>query len=493
MLGYAAMSAHGPSLSARLAQRPSYKWWVFAASAATTFLVVIDLNTINPALPRIANHFDASLVTMQWVVTCYALMLSVLILPMGRLGDIANRKRVYVAGFGIFVVSAFVSAFSTSTEMLIGAKLAQGVGAAMVQSNTTAMMMAVFPAQERGTALGMNHSVVGVAAIAAPAVGGIMVDAFDWRSIFFLTAGVGVAAMAIAHVVIDPVRFAPEREGGQAQRFDWAGGALSTTGLLAFLLVLGRGFEAGWTSPPIVAGAVGCAALLAAFVWQERRSPHPLLDLSLFRRRLVLVSLGASGAAYVSIASVMFLMPFYIQEVLGHSARATGFALIPGAVCTTFIGPAAGRLSDRFGWRVFTVAGLGVNAVSIFLMALLLRSDSSLGIVVPLLMLMFAGHAMFQSPNLSSMMSAVEPARYGVASALMHVMRNGVNIVGIAVTTAVVASALRSQGYSTNISDVSGGSGGAFVTGMRQTLLGMSAVLAAGAAFSLLRTGKPRT
>ena len=484
------MSSHRPSLSAWLAQRPSYKWWVFFATAVTTFLVVVDLNTITPALPRIATHFDASLVTMQWVVTGYALTMSVLILPMGRLGDITNRKRVYVAGFAIFVAAALASALATSTTMLIGAKLVQGIGAAMVQSNTTAMMMSVFPARERGTALGMNHSVVGVAAIAAPAVGGIFVDLFDWRSIFFLTAGVGMLAMLIAQVVIDPTHFAPRREGGQAQRFDWQGAALSSTALLAFLLVLGRGFDVGWTSPPILFGAVAAAVLLAAFVRQEMRSPFPVLDLSLFKRRLVVVSIGAAGAAYFSIASVIFIMPFYIQEVLGHTARVTGFILIPGAICTTIIGPAAGRLSDRFGWRVFTVTGLGLNAAAVFLMAIFLRSDSGLELIVVLLMLMFAGHALFQSPNLSALMSAVDPSRYGVASALMHVVRNSVNIVGIAIATAVVGTALRSQGYSTNISDVSAGSAGAFVTGMRHALLGMGGVLACGAVLSLLRRGR---
>ena len=176
----------------------SYKWWVFATIAIGTFLSVVDHGSVLIALPSVESHFETDLPTVQWSVVGYALAISVLILPMGRFGDMIGRKRVYVGGMVIFVITAFFAGASPNLGFLIVAKIIQGVGSAMVQSSGIAMVVSSFPGTERGKALGTHMSVVGTGAIAGPAIGGLLVSAFDWRAVFFANVPIGIVTIIIS-------------------------------------------------------------------------------------------------------------------------------------------------------------------------------------------------------------------------------------------------------------------------------------------------------
>ena len=208
----------------------NYKWWVFSTIAIGTFLSVVDHGSVLVALPSIESHFGSDLPTVQWIVVGYALAISVLILPMGRLGDIIGRKQVYVGGMIIFVVAAALAGASPNLGSLIATKVFQGVGSAMVQSSGIAMTIAAFPGTERGKALGTHLSVVGAGAIAGPAIGGLLVSAFEWRSVFFANVPVGVFTIAVSMLVLPIGKPAPPAPGEIKQRFDW-GGAVSYTHL----------------------------------------------------------------------------------------------------------------------------------------------------------------------------------------------------------------------------------------------------------------------
>ena len=299
-----------------LTRRANYKWWVFGTVGIGTFLSVVDHGSVMVALPDIESRFSTDLPTVQWVIVGYALAISVLLLPMGRLGDIVGRKQVYICGFAIFVIAAALAGAAPNLGLLIGAKVFQGVGSAMIQGNAMATIISVFSSEERGKALGAHLSVVGTGAIAGPALGGLLISALGWRAVFFVNVPVGLVTIAVAALVLSGGPEAQDaREGGKPS-FDWAGAVLSAFALLAFLLVVGNGDRLGWGSPATLAGAASSVFLLAVFIWWELRASSPMLDLRLFQRKLVVLGVAAGWIGFLGTSAARFLMPFYLQRVL---------------------------------------------------------------------------------------------------------------------------------------------------------------------------------
>lgn len=473
----------------RIARSPSYKWWVFASISIGTFISVVDHGSVNVALPRIESHFGTDLPTVQWVVVGYALAISVLLLPMGRLGDILNRKSVYIIGLGIFVLGAGLAGSAQSIPMLITFKVLQGVGSAMVQGNGMATNLSAFPGSERGKALGLNISVVGTGAIVGPALGGLLVSGFGWRSVFYVAVVVGIVAMIAAFVVLDRHRLQSQQTEG-VRKFDWLGAGLSGGALLLFLLMMANGHKVGWGSPIIGTSALGVVVLLTTFIWWELRVPSPMLELRLFKRKLVALGVTAGWLSFLGSSSVIFMMPFYLQKVQGYSPREAGLILIPGAVMLAICGAVSGRLSDKYGWRRFNMAGLAIASTALFLLATNLTEASPLYFVIPMLMMMSGGTGIFNSPNNSSILSAVERSRYGVVSALTQLTRNSANVASIALATAVVAMTMASQGFEPSLDAVSNNSAGvneAFVNGLHRAFLVLGALLAVGVGISFFK------
>ncbi len=474
---------------ASLAQRPNYKWWVFCTIAIGTFMSVVDHGSVLVALPEIEAHFQSDLPTVQWVVVGYALAISVLLLPMGRLGDIFSRKNVYVAGFIIFVVAAALAGASPNLAMLIAAKVLQGVGSALIQGNGMAMIIATFPGNERGKALGTHLSVVGTGAIIGPALGGFLVDALGWRWVFFINVPVGVVTIVASALLLGHGRSAETQAEIQEgrPRFDWPGAALSGGALLLFLLVVGNGDRIGWTSPPLLAGALGALVLLGAFIWWELRVSSPMLELRLFRRRLVAFGVAAGWISFLGTTAARFMMPFYLQRVLGYTAGEVGLFLVPAALCMTILGPISGTLSDRFGWRKFTMGGLALSAASCFILATTLTDHSPVVLIVLMLVLQACGTGLFNSPNNNSILSAVERSRYGVISSLTQLVRNSANVTSVALTTTVVVVTMASRGVEPSLDAVTPEVAGAFVLGLRRAFLMLGVLLSVGIALSYFK------
>ena len=470
-------------------QSVNYKWWVFGSIAIGTFLSVVDHGSVLVALPEIEAHFNSDLPTVQWLVVGYALAISVLLLPMGRLGDILGRKQVYVSGFIIFVVAAALAGAAPNLEVLIAAKVLQGVGSAMVQGNGMATIVSVFPGTERGKGLGYHLSVVASGAIAGPALGGFLISGLGWRWVFFVNVPVGVLAI-IATILIVANDRASAAEGGQRPAFDWWGAILSGFALLLFLLVVGNGERVGWSSGWITSGAMLAAICSAGFVWWELRTASPMLDLRLFRRKLVAIGAASGWLSFVGTSSTRFLMPFYLQRVLELEPRDVGLLMIPPALTMVVVGPLGGRLSDKFGWRWLTTGGLALSAFSWFAFAAGLGMDSNLVFVVGILMLQMAGTGFFNSPNNSSMLSVVDRTSYGVVSALTQLIRNSANVTSIAVATTVVVVTMGSLGVEPSLDAVSPAVADAFLSGLHRSFLLMGGILLVGMVISVLRDNR---
>ena len=475
-----------------IAASPNYKWWVFGTLAVGTFMSVADHGSVLVALPDIESHFGTDLPTVQWVIVGYALAISVLLLPMGRLGDIMGRKEVYIGGFAVFVVAAAVAGFSPTLQVLIGAKVVQGIGSAMIQGNGMATIISAFPGAERGKALGTHLSVVGAGGIAGPALGGFLVSALGWRAVFLVNVPVGLVTIAVTALILSGRQTSQQNADGSKSSFDWLGAVLSGLSLLAFLLVIGNGDRAGWTSLEVLAGWASAVLLLGLFIWWELRTPSPMLDLRLFQRKLVSLGVAAGWLYFLGTSAARFMMPFYLQRVLEHSPREIGLMMIPPALCMVIVGPLAGRLSDRYGWRRLTTTGLILSAVASLIMATQLRPDSSAALVIAALMLQSTGGGLFNSPNSSSMMSAVESSRYGVISALTQLMRNSANVTSIALATTVVVVTMGSLGVEPSLDVVSRAVADAFVTGLHRAFFLMGGLSVLGAVICLVRGERPR-
>ena len=473
-----------------LARSANYRWWAFLAIAIGTFSSVVDHGSVTVALPSIADHFNTDLPTTQWIVIGYALTISALLLPMGRLSDIVGRKRVYVAGLVVFVIGGVLAGSAGSVLVLILSKVLQGVGAAMSQGTSMAMIVSAFSSEERGRALGLQMSVVGTGGVAGPAVGGFLVSGLGWEWVFYFNVLLTSLAIVVALIVLDGRR-APR--DGRGPGFDWPGAAMSTAALVIFLLAMSNGHSAGWGSPLIVLSMLGFLALLGAFVWWELRAPAPMLDVRLFQRKLFSLGITASFVSFLGMSSVRFLMPFYLQSILGFSAGKVGLIMVPNAIAMIVTGPLSGRLSDRYGWRIFNVGGLVLSASGLFFLTTL-DETSPLGLAMAGMILSSSGLGVFNAPNNNSILSAVERSRYGVIAGFLNLIRNSANVTSIALTTAIVTATMASMGYLPTLAAVSDGGGegvsGAFTSGMRAAFMTMGILVLVGVVLSFLKGGR---
>ena len=476
---------------ASLAGSPRFKWYAFAAMAVGVFASVVDHGSVGVALPSIATHFQTDIPSVQWLVIGFAMTIIALLLPMGRLADLIGAKRVFLIGAGVIIAGSILAGAATDLAVLIVARIVQGTGAAMTQGTGMAITIGAFPPSERGKAIGLIMTMVGTGAVAGPAMGGFLVDAFGWRAVFFITVPIFAAAAALTALVLpggnEPRRALGANRGG----FDWLGALLSSGALLALLLGISNAHRTGWTSPPILAAAGAFALLLAGFIWWELRYSGPMLELRLFRRRNFFLGVTSNYLMFMGSSAVLFMTPFYLQNVLGYQPSAAGLAVVPGAMCMAVLGPLSGRLSDRFGWRKFTVAGLMLSSAGVFILSRL-SDDSSLFHVIPALMMTSSGMGTFYSPNSSSILSAVERESHGVISGLVNLIRNAGNVVSVAVATAIVTATMGAMGFEPSLDAVrnSGdtGVGAAFTAGLRNAYFAMMGALLIALLLSALPT-----
>ncbi len=482
------MILSAPALSRKISRSRNYKWWVFLALAIGTFTSVADFGSLNVTMPTIAEHFGTDLPTTQWVLIGYALAISALLLPMGRLSDIVGRKRVYVSGFVIFVIGGILAATSDSIIVLIGFKVLQGVGASMTQGTGMAMVLSSFPDEERGKAIGSFITVVGSGNVAGPVLGGFIAGTLGWQWVFYFGVILSLFAIAAVFLVLDG-RIYSKRGSGSAS-FDWLGAGLSTAALVTFLMVMTSAPRLGWAYPPVLVGIGALVAFVVLFIWWELRCETPMIDVRLFKSRLISLGVAAQFISFIGNSSMRFLLPFYMQAALGFSPQQIGLIFVPASIAMIVTGPISGRLSDRFGYRWFTVGGLSFSVCGLLLLSTL-TTESSVWIVAVGMLLLTGGTGTFYPPNNSSIMQQVPESRYGVMSGFINLVRNSANITGTAVATAIVAAVMVSMGYLPNLSSVAETGDAAlltaFVAGLRTAYIIIAGLMFVGVVFSFIR------
>ena len=410
------------------------KWLVLVAIGVGTFMSALDGSVANIVLPRINASFHSSVASVEWVITVYLLVVSGLLLTFGRLGDLRGHKSVYVLGFGIFIIGSALSGLAPSVAALVAFRGLQALGAAILFSNSPAILTGSFPPAQRGQALGLQATMTYLGLTAGPSLGGWLASQFTWRAVFYINVPVGLLALALS------MRFIPRDEPSErAQPFDVPGALTFMAGLVALLLVLNQGETWGWSSLPTLGLAAFAIIMLVVFIAVERRSPAPMLDLSLFGRRVFSAATVSAVCNYICLYTLLFLLPFYLQDGRGLSAAQAGLLLTAQPLVMAITAPISGILSDRIGSRLLSTLGMAVLAVALFLMSGL-GATSPLSQVPLLLMVVGLGVGIFITPNTSALMGSAPKNRQGIASGILATARNVGMVLGVGLAGAIFAS-----------------------------------------------------
>lgn len=382
-------------------------------------MATLDASIVNISLPKISLSFHVPLSgTVEWVIIGYLIIIAGILLPLGRLADMVGRKLIWVLGLGLFTLSSALCGAAPSLLSLVAFRVLQGVGGAMIMAVSPAMVTSAFPSTERGRALGLNAAVVAIGTSTGPTLGGILTEAFSWRWIFYINVPIGIiGVIATLYLLKEPVR---RRCGGQ--RFDPLGAVLLACGLTCLMLGLSFGEEAGWDSW-LILGLLGSAlSLLTVFFTHEQRIDHPIVDLSLFRNRLFSAAMVSSLLSFLALFAVMFLMPFYLEELLALPTHQAGLVLTAVPLTISLIAPLSGWLSDRLGSRLLSSLGMAIGSVGLWFLSRLTPTSSFLDIIWPLVVTGF-GQALFQAPNNNAIMGSVPEHRLGIAAGFLATVR----------------------------------------------------------------------
>jgi EmrB/QacA subfamily drug resistance transporter len=367
------------------------------------------------------------------VVLAYLLSVTTLLLSIGRLADMIGKKNLYAAGLGVFTAGSVLCGLSFSIYSLIAFRILQAVGGAMIMALGPAIITETFPASERGKALGISGMMVSLGVIAGPTVGGLILQSLSWHWIFFVNLPVGILGVFLV------LRYVPATRPSGGQRFDLPGAGALLVCLTTFLLGLTLGQRSGFQSLLVEGLLAAAVTFLAIFIVIERRSSHPMIDLSLFRNQLFSINLVTGLLAFISSAGVLMLMPFYLEDILGYSPREVGMMLAVLPIALGITAPIAGSLSDRFGTRPLAAIGLAVLVGGYLAVSTLSIDTTPLGYILRFLPI-GVGAGLFQSPNNSAVMGAVPRNRLGIASGLLALTRTLGQITGIAILGALWSS-----------------------------------------------------
>ena len=410
----------------------SKKWHVLSAVGMGVFLATIDGSIVNISLPTMEKSFETDFALVQWVVLAYLLTVTTLMLGIGRLADIYGKKPIYTTGFIIFTLGSVLCGLSPSIYTLIGFRVLQAVGAAMIMALGMAIVTEAFPRSERGRALGISGTIVSVGIAVGPTLGGVIVQYLSWHWIFFVNLPIGIIGTFMV------IRYVPAFKPPGGQLFDYWGALTLCISLLALLVALTLGQYNGFRDGIVLLFIVVWMAFLAIFIIVELRLEQPMLDLRLFRNSLFSVSLTTGFITFICLAGTLILMPFYVENVLGYGPQQTGLLMATVPVALGIIAPVSGALSDRFGSRPITVAGLAFLTIGFLAVSSLDAETTTLGYILRFIPVGL-GVGMFQSPNNSAIMGAAPRDRLGIASGMLAVTRTLGQTTGIAVLGALWA------------------------------------------------------
>ncbi|SFD85892.1 MFS transporter [Blastococcus tunisiensis] len=415
---------------------PGYarRWWVLATMTVCLLVVIMGNTILNVALPTLQRDLGATQAELQWAIDGYILVFAGLLFTWGVVGDRIGRRRVLLIGLTIFALASVLAAFSSSPLELIAWRAVMGIGGAAVQPTTLAVLTNVFPPRERGRAIGIWAGTAGIAVAGGPLAGGAVLQHFWWGSVFLV--GVPVALLGIVGVLA----VVPESKDPSPGRLDVPGVLLSIAALTGIVYgIIHGGSGAGWTTPGVLVPLVGGLVLLALFVWLQRRSTHPALDVSLFRNPAFSAAAAALGLNFFALLGATFYLVYYLQGVREYSPLQSGAALIPVALGMAIMAPRSSGLAERHGAKAVCGTGFLLIALS-FLGIQLLDLTSPVWLLVAVLSVQGLGMGMVMAPATESIMSVVPREKAGAGAAVNNSVRQIGGALGVAILGSVLAA-----------------------------------------------------
>lgn len=401
------------------------KWLILASVGMGIFLSTIDGSIVNVTLPTFVKVMNTDFATTQWVVLSYLLIITTLLLSMGRLGDMVGKKPVYRTGFIVFTIGSLLCGLSNTIYTLIIFRGVQAIGAAMMMALGIAIITEAFPPQERGRALGIAGSLVSIGIVIGPVIGGFILEHLTWHWIFFVNLPIGVIGTIMVH------RFVPDIEPSGKQQFDYKGAFILFISLSCLLLALTLGQQRGFVAPLPITLFVVWAITLLLFLYIESHTPHPMIALNMFQNHLLDINLLSGVLVFICTSGSLILIPFYLEDVLKLDHQTVGLLMSVIPIALGITAPFAGWLSDRMGTRPIIVVGLAFIFAG-YLYASTLKVEMSLTEYIVRFLPIGIGIGIFQSPNNSAIMGSVTREKLGITSGLLSISRTLGQTSGIA-------------------------------------------------------------
>lgn len=450
-----------------IATDDSYKWQAFTAIAISFFTMVASMSMVFVALSAMATDFGVTLRAATWIVIVEALIISSLLLPFGRLGDMIGRRRLHIGGLTLFMVGAVLVAVAPTFWFLIAARAVMATGNAMSQSVGTAMVVAVFPPQERGTAIGSQTTAVSIGGASGPIIAGLALAVVSWRVLFLLLLIPSIVALVVGLRLLDEERVGRGRAGSD-RPLDYRGAMLSAAAVALLVLTFNNPLALPWTSPWILGSVAVAAALFLVFARVELTQRWPMLELRLFNNSTFSKAVATRLIGFMAAANLRLLLPVYLVSLRGVGEGILGVILFLIAVGMGVSAQTAGRLADRFGPRRFTMTGLATLILTSAAFALI-PIDIGLLPLAALTLVSGLGQGMWNVANNTTVLGSVSASDLGVVAAFTNLTRNLGNVVGQAIASAVVVGVMVARGFDIPLDEIADSveAGEAFFAGWR--------------------------
>jgi EmrB/QacA subfamily drug resistance transporter len=415
------------------------RWWILVVLCFSLLVIVLDNTILNVAIPTIVRDLDATNSQLQWMIDAYTLVFAGLLLTGGSLGDRFGRRGALQFGLVVFGLGSLASAFANSSEQLIATRAFMGIGGAFIMPATLSIITNVFPANERGKAIGVWAGTAGLAGVLGPLTGGFLLEHFYWGSTFLVNIPIVVVGVLAGIFLI------PTSKDPSAPRLDPLGAVLSIVGLIVLLYGIIEAPQEGWTDPKTLLCFVVGAAVIGAFLLWESRIDHPMLDVRFFRNpRFTAASMGITMVFFAMFGST-FLLTQYFQFVLGYTPFETGIRFLPIAASMMILSPLSARIVQRVGTKLVVATGLTLVTVGLASWASLSASSSYWPDIIWRQALLAGGMALTMAPATESIMGALPLGKAGVGSAVNDTTRQVGGALGVAVIGSVLASIYGSQ------------------------------------------------
>jgi EmrB/QacA subfamily drug resistance transporter len=427
-----------PARPASIRDRPNAYWYVVATVCIGAFLGQLDTSIVTLALPTLGVQFHAGVSSVELVALAYLVVLVATVAAIGRFADMFGRKLLYIYGFGVFTLASVACGLAPTLPVLVGFRVVQAIGAAMLQANSVALIATAVPRSKLGRAIGAQGAAQAVGLALGPLVGGLLIAVGGWRLIFFVNVPAGAAGMILGWFLLPRSRDLRSRVP-----FDWHGFGLFAPAVVALLIglnLIAHGGSAEIGAWPALAIAAIAGAL---FFRHARRTADPMIDLGLFRRASFSTGIVAGLLSYVVLFGVLFVVPFFLEQRQGLSAKHAGFVLTALPAALIVVAPFAGRVSDRLGARLPTAAGMAVTAAALGMLA---AQHRSVPVVVVLLAVLGLGVGAFTPANNASIMASAPRAQSGAAGGVLNMTRGLGGALGVAVVGIVYGSGSSTTG-----------------------------------------------